>query len=220
MESAGEVQARVEQLLRDAHIQRMRHHWGAAETLCRQALDLAPDDIMGQEMLADLLAEKGEFEAALELYRKALAAQPQKVSLEEKIGRTVLRKDEEDRERLAAQFMLESPKAAGERKRSSTAAVLISAACAGGGQIYRGQYLKGGIMLGVWLLSMFGWMDLFRVVLAFGGVGSADPRGGAQPAAANDSLAVLGLVGAVVYVYSLLDAAAEPKKARKPGAEL
>jgi hypothetical protein len=47
---------RVERLLRDAHLLRMRQQWGQAETLCRQALELSPDDVLGRELLADLLA--------------------------------------------------------------------------------------------------------------------------------------------------------------------
>src|SRR5687767_14097540 len=97
--------ARVERLLRDAQIQGMRQQYGAAETLCRQALEIAPDDLMGLEMLGDLLVEKGSTDTALETFRKALELEPGKASLEEKIARAVLQKAEDERERLEAQLM-------------------------------------------------------------------------------------------------------------------
>ena len=109
-----EAAARVERLLRDAHIQRMRQQFAAAETLCRQALEVSPDDLMGLEMLGDLLLEKGSLDGALETYRKAHALDPGKASLEEKVGRVVLMKAEEERERLEAQLLLTCPRKKGQ----------------------------------------------------------------------------------------------------------
>ena len=47
-----------------------RRTWSAAEALCRQALELAPEDPMGIEMMGDLQAEKGNLQTALELYAR------------------------------------------------------------------------------------------------------------------------------------------------------
>src|SRR4051794_36321379 len=114
---ASEIQTRAEQLLREAHILRMRGQWAAAETACRQALELTPEDTLGQEMLGDLLIEKGSLDEALDVYRKAFEKQPAKASLEEKIARAVLQKGEEAHDRLAAELMLNAPGSKAERKR-------------------------------------------------------------------------------------------------------
>jgi tetratricopeptide (TPR) repeat protein len=202
---SSEARGRVEQLLRDAHINRMRGQWSSAETLCRQALALVPEDVMGLEMLGDLMAEKGELEDALVAHRKALALQPEKPSLEEKIARIVLLKEEDEREREAVQLMLNSPRGKNARKRNVTLAILLSVLCAGAGQLFNRQYVKGAILLTVWVLSMFGWGEALKLLL---GLSGPLPRG----ETVNDTLAVMGLIGFAVYVYSLLDASSQAGK--------
>jgi tetratricopeptide (TPR) repeat protein len=208
---ASEVQARVERLLRDAHLHRMRQQWAAAETLCREALELSPEDPMGQEMLADLLAEKGSLDEALELYHQAFEQQPQKASLETKIARVVLQKDEELRERLAVEALINSPASKAHRKRNAIIAVLLSLLCPGAGQLFNGQYVKGGILLVVGLLAFaFGAPHLFTMILVLSGIRL--PRGTAPP---DQMLTMLGLMGVLVWIYGLLDASAQAGKPRK-----
>src|SRR5690349_15097820 len=99
-----EAEARAEQLLREAHIFRMRRQTDAAERLCRQALEICPDDVMGHELLGDLLLERGRLNEALETYQQAFEKHPERTSLEDKIARTVLRKFALDRERDDAEL--------------------------------------------------------------------------------------------------------------------
>jgi len=206
---APQTQTRAEQLLRDAYIMRMRQQWAAAEELCRQALELTPEDVQGLELLGDLLMEKGSEAQALETYRRAFEIQPLKASLEEKIARAVLRKAEDERERLEAQLMMSKPTSAKQRKRNQTVAVLISLFCPGGGQMFNGQYVKGGIFLGLGLLSLgFGGPEVLKMLLAMAG---GLPRG-EEP---NGALAALGMVGVLIWFASLLDASAQAGKASK-----
>lgn len=206
----GDDQSRVEQLLRQAHVHRMRQQWAAAEALCRQALELAPEDPIGIEMLGDLLVEKGNLQSALEQYRKAFAAQPGKAILEEKIARTVLTIAEEEQERAAAQLMLNSPVRKSERKRNATVATLLSLLCPGVGQLFLGQHVKGGILLGAGLLSLwFGGADLFKLLAVVSGA-SLPPGEGV-----NQFLAALGILGLLLWLYGLLDASAQAGKSAR-----
>lgn len=198
--------ARVEELLRDAHILRMRGQWAAAEDKCRQALELDPDDLMGREMLGDLLAEKGSLDGALEAYRAAFEKQPEKAALEQKLARIVLLKGEEEHERLQAQLFLSAPKGKSSRQRSGAIAVLLSMVCPGAGQIFNGQHVKGGILLGAWLLTIFGWGEALKLVLGFAGVHRGE---------ANGPLAFLGLLSLLIWLYGLLDASSQAGKARR-----
>lgn len=203
-----DVQSQVERLLRDAHLARMRQQWSISETLCRKALELAPADAMGLEMLGDLLHDKGSVEEALALYRKALEQQPAKASLEEKIARAVLQKDQDERDRVAAQLFLDSPGNVKERKRNATMALLLSLVCPGAGQIFNGQYVKGGILLVVGLISLFfGAPDMMKMFVVF--------AAGRSPAPPNGMLASLGVLGFLVWLYSLLDAASQAGKKPK-----
>lgn len=204
-EAGRSTQEKVEQLLRDAHIQRVRGQWSNAERLCRKALEVDPDDSMGREMLGDILAARGEHDPALEAYRQAFERQPEKAALEEKIARLVLLKGEEERERREAQMLLESPLRKVDQKRNATLATLLCIPLPGLGQllVYR-QWVKGGILAGVGLVSILGIGELLKLLLLLGGVGSRVER-------PNDLLAGLGVLGVLVWVYSLLDAAAGGK---------
>ena len=209
-------EARVEELLRHAHIHRMRRQWIAAETLCREALALDPEDPIGQELLADLLREKGSIDEALELYQKAFEKQPHKGTLEEKIARLILEKAEEERGRIEAELLLHSPREKGRRKRSVTLAMLLSLLCPGAGQFFNGQYVKGWICLVAGLVALFlGVPELFKLVFLIAG-GSLE-RGAAPP---NQFLATLGVMGVLVYLYSLLDASAQAGKSAHPSMDV
>ena len=200
----------VESLLRQAHVVRLRGQGGAAESLVRRALALSPEDPTGIEMLADIHADKGEYESALELYRSGLALRPGAKTLEEKIGRTVLRVAEDERERLAAQFMLSSPVSRKERQRNATVATLLSLLCPGVGQLFTGQQLKGGILLVVGVMALFlGVPDLFKMALIV--AGGKLPRG----ESVNQPYAALGVLGMLIWIYGMLDAAAQA--GRRPG---
>ena len=205
--------ARIEQYLRDAHIMRMREQWGGAETLVRKALEVDPEEPMALEMLGDLLTGKGDLPGALERYRAALALQPTKVALEDQIARVVLQQGEEERERLAAQFLLDSPLKASEAKRNATMATVLSLFCPGLGQlfVYR-QWVKGGILAVTGLVSLsFGMTELMKLFVAMAGSRDARP---------NDLLAVLGLLGILVWIYSLLDAAGGGTKKKKRASDV
>lgn len=206
---APDTPSRVEQLLRDAYIQRMRQQFAVAETLCRQALELNPDDVQGLELLGDLLQEKGSTDGALEQYRKALEVQPGKASLEEKVARLVLVKAEEERERIEAELLLNSPRAPKQRKRNQTVAVLCSLVCPGLGQAFNGQWVKGVVFLvaGIGCLA-FGGMDAMKMLL---GMAATLPRG-EQP---NGMLAAVGMLGGLIWLASLLDASAQAGKVAK-----
>jgi tetratricopeptide (TPR) repeat protein len=202
--------ARLERLLRDAHIQRMRQQWAAAEALCRQALEIAPEDPMGLEMLGDCLNEKGSVGEALETYRKALALQPEKAALEEKVARTVLLQAEEDRQRMEAQLLLTSPRKKGLAKRNTAVALMLSVLCPGAGHVFLGQSTKGIILIVVWVLFLFSGAaeELFKLMVAFGG---GLPRG----ERVNDVLAGFGVVGTLAWLYGLIDSSAIAGRAPK-----
>ena len=205
-----EEQAKAEQLLRDAHIQRMRKQWATAETLCREALKLDPDDGMAREMLGDLLMEKGSVDEALETYRAALERQPGKAVLEEKVARAVLQQDAERRSRAEAELMLASPKLKGEKKRGVAVAVMLSVLCPGVGQMVLGDYVKGTAMLVVGLGGLFlGGLDLLKFL-----TGTMDRNGG------SPMLALIGGVGLLTWLYSLIDAASQANQSKVRGGDV
>ncbi len=205
----GEADERVERLLRDAHLSRMRDQWVHAEALCREALSISPGDASGLEMLGDLLTAKGDLTGSEEQYRRALEVAPTKPSLEEKIARIALRKDEDERERLAMQLMLTTPRSKDGAKRSVMVATMLSLICAGAGQLFNRQFVKGGVLLGLWLICLaIGWQDMFKFTLGITGLLPRAER-------VNDVMAMVGFVGLAIWVYGLLDAASQAGKVNR-----
>lgn len=194
-------QEQAEQLLRQAHLHQMRKQWAAAEQLCRQALELCPSEPTARELMADLYAEKGELDQALEQYRRLFEEHPEREALEEKIARLVLRKDREVLERLEVEQALSNPRRHTAQKRNATVALLLSTICAGAGQIFNGEHVKGLIILVSWVLCLgLGTSDFLKFGFGLMGLPAARP---------NDVLVVFGFIAVLIYIYSLLDVASK-----------
>ncbi len=205
---AGEDRAaeQVEQLLREAHLLRMRENHVGAEERCRQALSLKPEEPSALEMLGDLLQRKGELEAAETHYRRALELQPDRGVLEEKVARVVLRRKSNEMERAEAMLLLSSPREIHDRKRNALMATLLAIPCPGVGHLFLGQYWKGFVLLALGLLCLgFGGRDTLLLLFILMGVGAR----GDHP---NPTMVMLGVVGFAVYVYSLIDAGVQARK--------
>src|SRR5262249_18167125 len=157
---------------------------------CRQALEAAPDDLSGIDMLAELLCEKGELEEARGLYHRALEIQPGRASAETALARITLELADRENERLMAQTILSGGSVSqAERKRRVAISLLLPFLFAGAGQLYNGEYVKGGILAGAYLLGLlFGATEVWRVI--FGLMGA---HAGSEPI--SEWRAVLGLLG-------------------------
>lgn len=197
-EPAG-VDARVEALLREAHICRMRHQFVEAEEKCRAALSLRPKDVTGLEMLGDLLAEKGSLQEAAETYLRAMEAAPGRASIEKKHARLALQLGEQQYQRQMAQMLLENPGAFSSPlpPRNPLVAFVLSSIWPGLGQFYNRELVKGGLVAaGAVLAMVLGGAALFRLVFAISGTRLA-PSG---------IESVFGVIYACLWVYSVIDA--------------
>jgi tetratricopeptide (TPR) repeat protein len=197
--------AKAEQLLREAHLLRMRGQFAGAEERCRQALEVAPDDAAGQEMLADLLVEKGNLEEARDLYAGVLAAQPGRASAETSLARITLELAERQQERDMAQAVFTGAGRLSHRERKRHLSLSLMMALVGAGQLYNGEYVKGAIVAVVsWAGLFLGGMDLARLLFSLMGAKPHEPI--------TDWRAILGFVGLFTWIYGLIDA---PVRARK-----
>jgi tetratricopeptide (TPR) repeat protein len=200
--------ARAEALLREAHVLRMRRQFGEAETKCRQALELRPDDVAGLEMLGDLLAEKGAVKEAAAAYQQALDQAPGRAALETKYARAALAMGEQQHQREMAELLLRDPTAStAGRRRNPMMALGLSAFWPGLGQFYNQEMLKGGVLAGSSLLALLlGGDSFFRFLLALMGARVAPPTTGA----------VFGILYFFLWLYSVVDA---PVRAQKLSAD-
>jgi tetratricopeptide (TPR) repeat protein len=201
---AGRAEADLSQLLTQATLLRARGRLDEAIARCREALERDPDSWEAHELMGDLYRQTGKGEEALREYRTALARNPGRGVIEEKIARASLVAAERRRLVESAQALLAGQ---GERPevRKPSLAALLSLIVPGLGQFYNRDYIKGVMVLVVWLALA---MTLNLVVLS-GGVhrGEAlDLFGLAARFFSGKALALMVLNG-LVWIYAVADAA-------------
>lgn len=202
----------LERLLAKANLHRLRGQLLEAEDTCRKALALNPKDVVIREMLGDALHDSGKLDAALAEYKTALEYAPGKDSLEKKFAKVTLEIAEREREKAIAQDMLLNPHKYAPRERSPVVA-FISAFVPGLGQFYNGEMLKAAIVFGSFLLFVLSYALLQKGYPP----GITDLQSFLY--ATNGVVQVTGVIFAIVYIYSVIDApVAAGKTVRKPAA--
>ena len=140
-----------------ANIQFRRGLVSEAEASAKALLAEKPADAAAAELLGDIAETRGDWDTAIACYQAALTSEPGRATAEAKIGRSVLRRAEQQRQKTlgvayAATDASLMRRSGGER--SGWLVVAGSAVCPGLGQIVQGQTIKGGVMAGVFLLGI------------------------------------------------------------------
>lgn len=155
-----ETEQVAERLVAEANMLRSRGDLQAAAQKCQEALAIDEHNWQVLELLGDLQVQMGEGGRALDEYRKALAANPSRGVIEEKIGRLVLRQAEHQRMMQQAEDLLSGRTRLGKTKNKAVAGVL-SLALPGLGQIYNERPIKGIILVcGTVLVAMLFFLAL------------------------------------------------------------
>jgi tetratricopeptide (TPR) repeat protein len=205
---------KVDRLLREANVYRMRRQLEQAEEACRAVIELAPGDVGALEMLGDLLRERDKLTEAAEQYRRALEAAPGRPSVEKKYAEVALEQAERQRLRDLAQLALDQPELlrGSRRKLSVTTALLASLVWPGLGQFYvaEGIDLKGSILALLALLCSPGLMSLLQMMLVFMG---------ARGVSGANGMAALGLLFVIISIYSIVDAVTQAQKSSGSSAD-
>ena len=140
-----------------AIIELRRGRIAEAEAAARAILADRPADAGAWELLGDVEETRGGWDAAIAAYQNALAHEPGRASAEAKVGKAVLRRAEQARQKslgvaYAATDTSLVRRTGGER--SSAMIILGSVVCPGLGQIVQGQTVKGAILVGIFLLGV------------------------------------------------------------------
>lgn len=167
--------AEIEQLLRRAHIHQVRGEYAKAKELLQQALELSPEDASVWEVLGDYARANGDWQAARDAYKRAHELQPQNAHIERKYAEAVLQVT-----RLQAQYQQWERALEGKSTedtltlpRNPGLAFLLSLIMPGVGQLYNGQFVKGGVILGIMIIGFIvlltapGGSDFIHNVLAY-----------------------------------------------------
>jgi tetratricopeptide (TPR) repeat protein len=198
-------QEKLDTLLREANVFRLRGQVAEAEERCRAVLEQAPEEPTALEMLADLLRGRGKLEEAADLYRRAVAAAPDRPSPEKKLAEIALELAERERLRDAAAVLLANPTPAAQQRRNVVWAFMLSSVFPGMGQLYNRELVKGGLlMVGTLLCLALGGDALLRMMFTEARArasGTVSPYG-----------AWAGFLGFVLWLYAVIDAVVVAQK--------
>ncbi|MFQ3611135.1 MAG: tetratricopeptide repeat protein [Fimbriimonadales bacterium] len=198
----------VEHLLRNAHLAKVRGQMDEARTYLEQAKALMPDSADVWAAVGDFWYQDGKIQEAHDAYKKAHELDPQNAFIERKYAQIVL-----EMARQQEQYRQWEQTLSGNRptddlfiQRNPGLAFLLSFLMPGVGQLYNGQFVKGGVILGAfvlgWIIFMLtpGGSDFVSNLLAFL-VNPARVRGGL-----SGFQIFLALTLFLLWVYAFIDA--------------
>ena len=147
-------------LLTTANILLRRGQTAEAERAAQEALGKRPADAGAHELLGDIRLAQGAFDDARAAYKEALTREPGRATAEAKLARAILRQSEDQRRAsLGVAYAASGASlmgSAGEDDRGRrTRQAVFTALLPGLGQIIGGEFVKGGIIAGVYCL---GWL--------------------------------------------------------------
>jgi len=140
----------IERLLRTAHIHQVRGEREKAKTLLQQALELDAENASVWELLGDYRREAEDWKGAHDAYKQAHELAPDNAAIERKYAEAVLQLTRQQEQYQQWERAIEG-KGVGDTTalpRNPGLAFLLSLLMPGVGQLYNGQMLKGGIILG------------------------------------------------------------------------
>lgn len=191
----------VDRLLVLANVQRMRNQFVEAEDTCRKALEITPGDVSLKEMLADILQERGKPEDALAEYKSAMELAPGKASLETKYAKLVIEIAERKHEKELAEDMINNPHKYPVQKKNVGLVLFLAAIFPGLGQFYNKEYVKAGIVCGIFIIFVVSW----AFTIKYGGY-RAVTNTNEFFADTNPVVLVLGFLAGILYLYGVFDA--------------
>lgn len=138
-----------------AHIALRRGQVAEAERAMQDALARLPDDPAAHEMHGDVRLAQGDFDGAATSYRMALEREPGRATAEAKLARATLRHSEDQRRSALGVAYASEGRAlvrgrADEDRGQQTRLAVLSAVLPGLGQIIGGEFIKGGVLLGLY----------------------------------------------------------------------
>ncbi len=198
----------IERLLRLAHIHHVRGERSKAKELILQGLELDAENAGVWELLGDYLREVEDWQGAHDAYKKAHELDPDNAAIERKYAEAVLQLTRQQEQYQQWERALEG-KGAGNAvalPRNPGLAFLLSLLMPGVGQLYNGQFVKGGIILGIMIVGVVvflatpGGSDFIYNLLAYL-VNPARVRG-----TMSNLQLFTGLIMFITWVYAFIDA--------------
>lgn len=152
-ESSMQEKREAETLLREANNLRRREKYLDAEKKCRQALEMVPKDAPALELLGDILTGIAKIDEALAAYRRAIEADPRRITAEKKYGDLLVRQQD---------WGGVDPEAV---QGNDWVPTLFSALLPGSGQMANGEWIKGLCIIAS-LVGLYYYRSMNHIALA------------------------------------------------------
>ena len=211
------AQEQANRLLTNANIALRRGQTAEADRAVQEALVLRPEDAAAQEMLADVRLARFDTDGAITALRAALALEPKRPTAEAKLARLILQQSEgHRRETLGVAYAgqdvaLMRAGDADSQRRSASLAVTASLFLPGLGQFVLGQWIKGGILIGIFLISLLvlgQFQETQNLMLFF----VPSRHGHTQSGGSSGLVWLFALILAADWLYALGDVIAATRK--------
>jgi TM2 domain-containing membrane protein YozV len=200
-----QTQEKLDALLREANVLRLRGQPAEAEARCHTVLEWVPEEPTALEMLGDLTRGRGQLEEAAALYKRAFAAAPERPAAEKKLAEVTLELAERQRLRDTAALLLQHPASPQQQRRNVMIALVLSSCFPGLGQFYNREPLKGCLLaLGSLVCLGVGIYPLFSLLLTV-----ATTHASGQVSSVG---AWFGFLSLVLWLYGVIDAVVTAQK--------
>jgi len=135
---------------------------------CEQILQALPDSVEALEIKGDIHRARGEHEAALATFRRALELSPANRRIQDKHDLVLLDIDETRRLEARQKEAASNPEKFRRELKKPLWSCLLSCVLPGMGQIYNEEYAKGALLSGIFLLTLYlAFSDLWPVLQTF-----------------------------------------------------
>ena len=193
----------LERMATAANIHVRRKEYTEALNMLQQMLELDPGQHGIHRAVADIYLEQGKPGEALEHYEAALALAPGNAEYERGIATAKLRVGEAQQTRERVQELADHPEVRDVSRKRVGCASASALVFPGFGQIYNGDYVKGGILAALGMLSLL--LMLWELLVGVAPV--VHSKGTAPPNYPEIVLALLACVALIVlFAYGFIDA--------------
>ena len=209
----------IDRLLSRANVHRARGEYIEAEDACREALALDESRLDVREFLADMLYARSQLDDAAAEYKRVLDVEPGRVTAQTKYAKVVLEIGEREYQKKLAQDMLENPQKYATWPKHPLLAFVLSLLVPGAGQVYNGEFIKGGIIVGVFafmlLILALAPIEFKNLLLNLGALlNPGGTEGKPPPVGPFAPFAACAL--AATYIYAVIDAPIAAAKVKQP----
>ena len=195
----------LDRVIAETYLRVRQGRYEEAKERLAQAKTLAPEHPAVLEVEGDLFYAQGRYRQAERLYRQAFQGDPKNAKLEEKFATALVKMSEPE---MLAKLGPDTEDSIWQRRvsRPVWASAILSAFLPGLGQLYNGDFLKGGIIL-IFSIRMILYNILYPLIHSFKDAREFNGIGEILSPFVQGTMLASMLFFLALMLYSVIDAA-------------